>query len=292
MERGRDPRHRPVIDLTALAMRRRVTAAAAKRRPARVAPDVQPPTGIAVTYAAALRKVAGALHDATVAAIAAEGVRLDAQGEAPSFDLTSAAIERVKKRVRAESKKLAANRSLVASIRTVSQRVIQRSREQWTAQVRAAIGVDLSGDIDLTKRAEGFERANLDLITSLGSDHVDRVAKVLREGRGERVETITARIREATGATESRAALIARDQVLSLNAEVTEERHKAAGVTEYVWRTSRDERVREDHRVLDGTRQKYSDPPIVDRRKGSRGNPGTWFQCRCTASPIIPGFDD
>jgi len=281
-----------MIHLAALAARRRVTAAAAKRRPARLAPDVQPPTGIAVTYAAELRKVAAALNDATLAAIAAEGVHLDAQGEAPSLDFSAAAIERVKKRIRGEAKKIAQNRTLVASIRTVSQRVIKRSREQWTQQVRAAIGVDLSGDVDLTKRAESFERENLDLITSLTSDHVDRVARVLREGRGERVETITARIREATQASESRAALIARDQVLSLNAQVTEDRHKAAGVTEYVWRTSRDERVREDHRVLDGTRQKYAEPPIVDRRKGARGNPGTWFQCRCTASPIIPGFDD
>lgn len=92
--------------------------------------------------------------------------------------------------------------------------------------------------------------------------------------------------------TQSRAELIARDQVLKLNAEVTQKRHEAAGIVEFVWSTSRDERVRPDHKVLEGKRYRYDDPPVVDRRRGTRGLPGIHFQCRCVAIPVIPGFDD
>jgi SPP1 gp7 family putative phage head morphogenesis protein len=117
------------------------------------------------------------------------------------------------------------------------------------------------------------------------------VRDVLNELRGARVEEIAQRIAETTDATASRARLIARDQTLKLNAEITEARHRAAGVTEYVWRSSRDERTRERHKELDGTRHRYSDPPVIDERTGRRGNPGDDYQCRCTADPVITGFD-
>ncbi len=51
--------------------------------------------------------------------------------------------------------------------------------------------------------------------------------------------------------------------MLKLNGEIAQARHKAAGVTEYVWRTSRDERVRSRHKALEGTRHAYSEPPVV-----------------------------
>jgi len=80
--------------------------------------------------------------------------------------------------------------------------------------------------------------------------------------------------------------------VLKLNAQITQVRHEAAGVTEFIWRTSKDERVRADHEILDGKRFRYDEPPIVDRRRGDRALPGVYFQCRCIAEPVIPGFDD
>jgi SPP1 gp7 family putative phage head morphogenesis protein len=137
-----------------------------------------------------------------------------------------------------------------------------------------------------------WEHRNLDLITSLPAEHIDRVRDVLAEHRGARVEELAERIEGATGASEAQARLIARDQVLKLNAQVAQARHQAAGVTEYVWRSSRDERVRSRHKVLDGTRQKYAHPPIVDPGTGRRGHPGEDYQCRCTADPVLPGLGD
>lgn len=59
-----------------------------------------------------------------------------------------------------------------------------------------------------------------------------------------------------------------------LNAQITQQQQADAGVTEYVWRTVGDGRVRESHRHLNGKQFKYSDSPVVDTKTGRRANPG------------------
>lgn len=51
---------------------------------------------------------------------------------------------------------------------------------------------------------------------------------------------------------------------------------------QYVWRTRRDAKVRQSHRVNDGRRFDWSDPPET-------GHPGTQFNCRCEAIPYVKG---
>ncbi len=47
-----------------------------------------------------------------------------------------------------------------------------------------------------------------------------------------------------------------------------------------------DERVRPSHEALDGTRQRWDDPP-------AEGHPGEPINCRCIAEPVLgPLFDD
>jgi SPP1 gp7 family putative phage head morphogenesis protein len=74
---------------------------------------------------------------------------------------------------------------------------------------------------------------------------------------------------------------------LRTNAELSEKRNEDLGLKRYVWVTSRDERVRKRHVELDGTEQKYAEPPIVDVKTGRRANPGLDFACRCSASVIV-----
>jgi SPP1 gp7 family putative phage head morphogenesis protein len=242
-------------------------------------------------YVSKLSGVINAMHSEALAALRTEGVRTDAaDGDAP---LPAGASGRVTARLQRLAKQIVGDKKLIASVEGVGANVFRFSREQWSRQVKASLGIDLTEDPKLDALAKGFRAENTKLIKSLCAEHVERVRDVLADaGSGERVETIMRGIREATGASKSRAALIARDQVLSLNSDVAQARHEALGVTEYVWRTSKDERVRAAHKALDGKRFKYSDPPVVDPRTGRREAPGRDFQCRCTAEPIIPGIDD
>jgi SPP1 gp7 family putative phage head morphogenesis protein len=106
---------------------------------------------------------------------------------------------------------------------------------------------------------------------------------------GVRVEEIRAQIQERMGVVRSRAELIARDQTLKLYGQVQEQRQTEAGIVEYTWSTSQDERVRHRHSELEGTTQRWDTPPVVDPRTGRREHPGGDFSCRCAAIPILSG---
>lgn len=90
-------------------------------------------------------------------------------------------------------------------------------------------------------------------------------------------------IDQNTMSVRAHAKLIARDQVNKLNGRVSQYRQQQLGGKKYTWQTSEDERVREDHKKLDGTTQRWDNPPVVDRRTGRRGHPGFDYQCRCNA---------
>lgn len=159
--------------------------------------------------------------------------------------------------------------------------------------VKSVIGVDpLLKSPKLLRQSRAFTRANSRLIVTLGPDHLNRVNRAVRKAirSGQRVETLTKTIegyfaKSAGGKPKNihaAARLIARDQVLKHNADLTRERHKAIGIAKYTWRTSRDERVRDSHDALDGQVFEYGKSPIgLD--------PGEDYQCRCHAEPVIEG---
>ena len=278
----------------ALSRRRKLLSASRKRHPKR-APRVEPPTGPAAGYAMALARLLRPLDEALAEALSAAGIdvrvtpRRDAQGDAPSITVPKSVADAVKMALKRIVRALLTSKGLDTIILRAAQGADRHSRAAWLKQAEA-IGLSPEGDdLFLAQRMRGFRAGNLRLIKSLCSEHVERVGKVLTAaGRGTRVEEIARELQEATGATKARAQLLARDQVLRLNSQVTEDRHRAAGIEEYVWSASRDVRVRRRHKELDGTRHRYDDPPIVDERTGRRAHPGQDIQCRCCPIPVLP----
>lgn len=157
-------------------------------------------------------------------------------------------------------------------------------RAQLAKQARASVSIDvrkLAGlDRDVPAQLVTFAKTNAQLITGLGQRMADDIADVVKEGvvSGSRWETIAGRLAHAGQVTESRAALIARDQVGKLFGDINKQRQTNLGVTRYVWRTVRDNRVREEHEALDGDSIAWDSPP-------SDGHPGEAVNCRCYADP-------
>jgi SPP1 gp7 family putative phage head morphogenesis protein len=89
---------------------------------------------------------------------------------------------------------------------------------------------------------------------------------------------------ERTDVSDSRAKLIARDQVAKLNGQLTMERQIDMGVDSYIWRTVGDERVRETHVDNEDQTFTWDNPPV------ETGHPGEDYQCRCWAEPVLPEF--
>lgn len=123
---------------------------------------------------------------------------------------------------------------------------------------------------------------NIDLVINAGRSYAGAVQEIVNNPSnfGLRVEEIKAKLQERSDVTESRAELIARDQTLKLNGAITEIRQTSAGINEYEWSTSLDERVRPEHAALEGQRFSWSSPPSV-------GHPGEDYQCRCVAVPVV-----
>lgn len=121
---------------------------------------------------------------------------------------------------------------------------------------------------------------NARLIKSLPEQMLGQIEGIVNRGvlAGTRHEDLAKLIVERFGVADRRATLIARDQVLKWHGSLTRLRHQDAGVSEYTWSTSQDERVRPTHRARNGKRYKWTDSPI----------PGQEVLCRCAAIPVIP----
>jgi len=158
------------------------------------------------------------------------------------------------------------------------------------ASVRGSIGVDISKVLadksDLAAEMRRARAANVDLIKSIPTQYFDKIDAAIGSAweNGERFETLADRIEEIGFVTESRAALIARDQTSKMNSAFNRVRQTALGIERFQWQTAEDERVRESHADLDGQIFSWDDPPTVDDEIATPGSP---IQCRCVAGPVL-----
>jgi SPP1 gp7 family putative phage head morphogenesis protein len=137
---------------------------------------------------------------------------------------------------------------------------------------------------DARQMVDAFVAENVQRIKAEAETFLFEVQQEVADSfaEGERWEDLADRIAERTGVSESRAELIARDQVGKLNGAINAERQQDLGIERFVWRTSNDSRVRPEHDELDGQVFAWSEPP-------EEGIPGEPINCRCYADPVLPG---
>ena len=179
----------------------------------------------------------------------------------------------------------------------------KRAINEWRKLVKKSIGIDLTSDAFMgetyQKQLKDWTKNNVNLIVTVPRDTLGQLEAVVLDGykNGLTVAELRDVILSEYNVSEKRAEFWARDQVSKLNAEITQEQHKAAGVTKYRWCSSHDERVRECHAFYDGKIFSYNNPPEQWYVTKSRGivhtgkyaNPGEFYNCRCIAYPV---FDD
>ena len=170
---------------------------------------------------------------------------------------------------------------------------------QTARQWNAVKGVDpIFSDRAIEPVIREFTAQNLQLIRDIGPELTGQVEDHLVDAvrKGQRAEDFQEIVQDRLGVAESRAQLIARDQIGSMTGRITEARQQELGVTEYIWRTAGDERVvgnpaglypeptdesmHGDHWARDGERYSWS-------HNHSDGHPGRPIQCRCTSDPVI-----
>jgi SPP1 gp7 family putative phage head morphogenesis protein len=155
---------------------------------------------------------------------------------------------------------------------------------QWRKQILHMFDINIfTNEPWLKDHLDGWVNANVGLIKSLEDTALSQIEYQVKQGfvQGLRHESISDNIEERLGVAESRADLIGRDQVSKLNGQLNELRQTDLGITDYVWRTAGDERVRESHAENDGETFGWDDPPE------ETGHPGEDINCRCIAEPVF-----
>jgi len=114
---------------------------------------------------------------------------------------------------------------------------------------------------------------------------------------GNRREEMVKEIQKSYGVSLNKAKFLAQQETSLFMSSFKQSRYEAAGSTEYIWTTvhmPKDNKngehikgnVRYMHAQLNGTKQKWSSPPVTSP-DGRRNHPGQDYRCRCYAIPVI-----
>lgn len=189
---------------------------------------------------------------------------------------------------------------LLGRIRKVSALEQRLSNQQWKKLVRSTLGVDLFDDY---YNGEFYGDTiplwvdqNVSLINSLPNDSLFKMRDLMVKNfkAGSTINEIAKDIQRQYDIDRHDAQLLARDQLSTLNAQITEHQQTDAGIKKYKWSTSKDNRVRDCHKALEGHVFSWDDPPEMwyDTKHGRvytgrRCHPGRDYYCRCVAIPVF-----
>ena len=172
----------------------------------------------------------------------------------------------------------------------------KKNQSRFERSIEGATGINISGVI-IGEGLEDFVELqiskNVSLINSLPEEYLKQVEIIVNNGvlNGSRFSTIAKEITAKVGSANSKLAgrikTIARNEVQTINAQMSQRRSEALGITRGIFRTSQDEKVRPCHAELNGveyelskgawskTCQKFIIPGVTD------------INCRCSFSPVI-----
>lgn len=131
---------------------------------------------------------------------------------------------------------------------------------------------------------------NLDLyITDFAKSRISKMRDMVQQQtfEGRRAIDLAKMLQGEYGISKRKAEFLARQETSLLLSKFKETRYSAIGVTKYRWSTSRDERVRHDHKDLNTKIFSFTLPPVTNLKTGARNNPGEDFNCRCVAIGIV-----
>lgn len=174
------------------------------------------------------------------------------------------------------------------------------SLREWKRICNETLGVNLMDDY---YSGDFYEEAlrrwvddNVQKIKSIPNDTLGSMREIILDGfrKGRTATDISKEIQNEYSVTRRKAQAIARDQVASLNSKISQMQQTDAGCSKYRWSTSKDSRVRDCHKDLDGKVFSWDDPPEMWYETkagrvytGRRCHPGEDYLCRCVAIPVF-----
>jgi uncharacterized protein with gpF-like domain len=189
------------------------------------------------------------------------------------------------------------------------------NRAQWMRQTKQMLGFEFDTSQDWWPVVKDqWAKRNYELIKSATSTYIGKINDLVEKSvvNGGSYRDLMDQLDQLDiGYSESKTRLIARDQIGKLNGRVSQGRMADAGVTNYVWMTAEDDRVRGDpggkypdadpsHYLMDGKTCSWDDASVYSDDDGEtwldrlpampEGGPGDDIQCRCVAAPAWKGL--
>ena len=170
--------------------------------------------------------------------------------------------------------------------------ISSKGAEIYKALVKETAGTDLGAAI------ADIVQENATKIKTVPLDIAQKISEKARDmqQQGFRPDEVMKEVKKlAPHLTDVEARRIARTESAKAATALVQARAEKYGRPFYYWRTSRDERVRASHRLMDGVVCRWSDPPDPEMMAGEKSYgkyaPGGIFNCRCIALPIIAPAD-
>jgi SPP1 gp7 family putative phage head morphogenesis protein len=198
------------------------------------------------------------------------------------------------------------------------------NRRKYASRLNSAFGIDLESVLR-TEGLQAFTEAqiakNATLIKSIPEEFIKNIETIVYNGvtSGLNYSEIAKQISgikdvsSAFGKIDNRVKTIARNEVSTINSQITQARQRAIGIDMYIWRTSQDERVRGNpsgkypnarprHDTMEGKYCRWDDPSVYAdsledakegkwKKRSSINAPslhaGEPINCRCTAEAVI-----
>lgn len=210
-------------------------------------------------------------------------------------------VRRELQKVAAELEQKLAAYGLDALVKKVARLSQAATLREWKRICKETLGIDLMDDYYRGDYYEAVLRRwvdeNIRMIKSIPMETLGAMRETIRQGfiHGMTITDIQKQIQKEYSVTRHKAQMLARDQIATLNAQVSKLQQQDAGCTKYRWSSSKDSRVRDCHKALDGKIFSWDDPPEMwyETKKagrvytGRRCHPGEDFLCRCCAIPVF-----
>jgi SPP1 gp7 family putative phage head morphogenesis protein len=154
------------------------------------------------------------------------------------------------------------------------------TKEGLQKQISRLTGQSLWLGVHATNLLDAFMEEHQKLIKSVQREHLDKISLALKRGirEGHLQKDIVKEIRNHTHTSKRRAQLIARNAPLQYSGALTKHHQMNAGIKSYMWQSSRDERVRDSHRRMDGK---------IFNWDSAGPHPRSEVNCRCDAVPVL-----
>lgn len=200
-------------------------------------------------------------------------------------------IEKIFEEIEGELQRAFDMFGLSRSIQSIAGLDEKLSIKEWKKTVKKTFGIDLFEDYYQGDFYRDVMRQwisdNVDLIKTIPHDSLGKMKQLVYENyiSGKTTTNIIKEMQEQYGMDKCHAKFIARDQTAKLNAKITQKQQRDAGVAQYEWATTGDQRVRNSHKKLDGKIFSWDDPPETEG--GRKCHPGEDYQCRCQALAVF-----